>query len=336
MRVGTIGTSVITERMISALQQAGHPVVAVCSRSAAKGREFADRHGVKKAYSDLESMLQDPDIDTIYVASPNSLHYGQARRALKTGHDVICEKPFTSTREQAVDLFETAEKHGRRIFEAITTLYTPNYRLLKANLEKIGQPRVISCSFSQYSSRYQAYLDGQVTNVFDPAYDGGALRDLGVYNLHFVTGLYGMPDTMQMVTQRGYNGVDLDGTVILGWQDKHAVLTQAKNCSAPNCVLVEGEKGTLMVQSSPGRVQNLRFVPLKGDMIGKTEKDLSADIGIIQDENHMVYEVMEFARIMEENDESAYREAMAQTLRVMDILDILDPRPGAEVCRETA
>ena len=71
-------------------------------------------------------------------------------------------------------------------------------------------------------------------------------------------------------------------------------------------------------------------------MIGKTEKDLSADIGIIQDENHMVYEVMEFARIMEENDESAYREAMAQTLRVMDILDILDPRPGAEVCRQTA
>ena len=50
----------------------------------------------------------------------------------------------------------------------------------------------------------------------------------------------------------------------------------------------------------------------------------------------MVYEVMEFARIMEENDESAYREAMAQTLRVMDILDILDPRPGAEVCRQTA
>ena len=157
-----------------------------------------------------------------------------------------------------------------------------------------------------------------------------------MYNLHFVTGLYGMPDTMQMVTQRGYNGVDLDGTVILGWQDKHAVLTQAKNCSAPNCVLVEGEKGTLMVQSSPGRVQNLRFVPLKGDMIGKTEEDLSADIGIIQDENHMVYEVMEFARIMEENDESAYREAMAQTLRVMDILDTLDPRPGAEVCRQTA
>ena len=71
-------------------------------------------------------------------------------------------------------------------------------------------------------------------------------------------------------------------------------------------------------------------------MIGKTEEDLSADIGIIQDENHMVYEVMEFARIMEENDESAYREAMAQTLRVMDILDTLDPRPGAEVCRQTA
>lgn len=328
MRVGTIGTSVITERMIDALQQTGNAVEAVFSRSQEKGEQLADKFGIGKVYTDLEAMLQDPDIDTVYVASPNSLHYAQAKRALETGHDVICEKPFTSSRKQAAGLFETAAANDRRIFEAITTLYTPNYRLLKDNLKKTGQPRVITCNFSQYSSRYQSYLDGNVTNVFDPAFDGGALRDLGVYNLHFVTGLFGSPETVQMTAQRGFNGVDLNDTVILGWPDKHAVLTQAKNCSAPNCVLVEGEKGTLMVQSSPGRVQNLRFVPLKGDMIGKRDADLSSDLGIVQEDNHMVYEVQEFQRILEEKDEQAYEAARNQTLLVMDLLDQLDPKDG--------
>ncbi len=324
MKVGTIGTSVITERMIDALKQAGSEVVAVYSRGADKGREFADRNQVERVYMDLDSMLQDPDIDTVYVASPNSLHYTQAKQALETGHDVICEKPFASTTEQAQDLFETASRHGRRIFEAITTLYTPNYRLLQKSLHRIGEPRIVTANFSQYSSRYDAYLKGQVTNVFDPAFDGGALRDLGVYNLHFVTGLFGMPEKTFICAQHGDNQVDLGETVILQWPQMHAVLTSAKNCSAPNSVLIEGEKGTLMVNSSPGRVQNLRFIPLKGDMIGKKDTDASEDAGIRQLDNHMVYEVQEFQRILDENDEKSDQAARDQTMLVMQLLEQLE------------
>lgn len=85
----------------------------------------------------------------------------------------------------------------------------PNYRLLQKSLHRIGEPRIVTANFSQYSSRYDAYLKGQVTNVFDPAFDGGALRDLGVYNLHFVTGLFGMPEKTFICAQHGDNQVDL-------------------------------------------------------------------------------------------------------------------------------
>ena len=96
MKVGTIGTSFITEWLIQAMQDNGVEVVACYSRSEEKGKNLANKFNVKKVYTDFNEMLKDKEINFIYVASPNSLHYSYTKLALNSGKNVICEKPFFS------------------------------------------------------------------------------------------------------------------------------------------------------------------------------------------------------------------------------------------------
>lgn len=323
MKVGTIGTSVITTRMIDALKNTGNEVNAVYSRSEAKAKEFADTWGAPKAYSDLDAMLKNADIDTIYVASPNSLHYEQAKKALEAGKHVIGEKPFTSTVEQAKELYALAEEKGLYIFEAITTIHLPNYKAIAEAIKegRIGNPKVVTGNYSQYSSRYTPYLEGKVTNIFDPAFDGGALQDINVYNIHFITGLFGKPETVTYYPNKGFNGIDTSGMLVLQYPGFTALAVGAKDCSAPCEVWLEGDKATIGVLSSPGQVRTVRYYPPKGDMTGKKDADTSQDMGIVQNANHMDYEAADFKRIIEEDDRAAYEALKAQTLVVAEILE---------------
>lgn len=332
MKTGTIGTSVITTRMIDALKNTGNEVTAVYSRSADKAREFAASQGVKKAYSDLNAMLADPEIDTIYVASPNSLHYEQARKALLAGKHVIAEKPFTSTRAQAEELFALAEEKGLYLFEAITTTHLPNYLMIKEAVRdgKIGKPRLVTGNYSQYSSRYNAYLEGKVTNIFDPKFDGGALQDINVYNIHFIAGLFGRPRSVTYHPNKGFNGIDTSGLLVMEYPDFTAVAVGAKDCSAPCEVWLEGDKATIGVHSSPGQVRTVRYYPPKGDMTGKKDADNSTDLSLPTHANHMDYEAADFRRIIEEDDRPAYEQLKAQTLLVAEILEMAKAQRDAK------
>ena len=111
MKVGTIGSGVIVDRMIEAMKMTqGIEVCAVYSRTLLRAQEFAQKHHISKYYDDLDKMLNDDDLDTIYVASPNGLHYSQSKQALLAGKHVICEKPFVPTVQEAIDLFTIAKE----------------------------------------------------------------------------------------------------------------------------------------------------------------------------------------------------------------------------------
>lgn len=190
MKVGTIGSGVIVDRMIEAMKMTqGIEVCAVYSRTLLRAQEFAQKHHISKYYDDLDKMLNDDDLDTIYVASPNGLHYSQSKQALLAGKHVICEKPFVPTVQEAIDLFTIAKEKKVYIFEAITTIHLPNYKITASHLKDLGDIKMIQCNFSQYSSRYEKYKAFEVTNVFDPAFSGGSLMDINVYCIHFVVGL---------------------------------------------------------------------------------------------------------------------------------------------------
>lgn len=322
MRVGTIGSGVIVDRMIEAMQLVdGIEVEIVYSRSLEKAKAFAQKHGIERYCDDLSQMMNDPNVDTIYVASPNALHYPQSKMALEHGKHVICEKPFTASRKETQELFDLAKEKGVYIFEAITTIHLPNYRIVKEHLDKVGQIKFVQCNFSQYSSRYGKYKEREVTNVFDPAMQGGALKDINVYCLHFVTGLFGKPETMQYIANKGFNGVDTSGVVLMTYPEMIATCVGAKDSSSPNFVIIQGDEGTLRVYgSSCGVCMQVEFIPTKGDMIGKKDTNTSYDIGIEQDP-HMTYECKSFLSIIDNNDEDSYKDLCEQTMLVTGLME---------------
>ena len=322
MKVGTIGSGVIVDRMIEAMKMTqGIEVCAVYSRTLLRAQEFAQKHHISKYYDDLDKMLNDDDLDTIYVASPNGLHYSQSKQALLAGKHVICEKPFVPTVQEAIDLFTIAKEKKVYIFEAITTIHLPNYKITASHLKDLGDIKMIQCNFSQYSSRYEKYKAFEVTNVFDPAFSGGSLMDINVYCIHFVVGLFGKPDSVQYVCNRGFNGVDTSGTALLFYPDKFAICTGAKHSSSPNHVYSQGDQGTIRVYgSSCGVCAHVEVLPTKGDMIGKKDTSSSRDIGVDQ-KPHMIYECEDFLSIVQNHDSPAYEKLCQQTLDVVSILE---------------
>ena len=322
MKIGTIGSGTIVERFIQAIEMVnGVELVAVYSRSKAKAEAFAEKHNAKKAYVDIDEMLQDDEIDTIYVASPNSLHYTQALKALQAGKHVIDEKPFTSTLEECDSLIRTAKENGVFLFEAITTLYLPNYKIIKENLKTIGNIHLVTCNFSQFSSRYGKYINHEQSNAFDPAFSGGALMDINVYNVHFIVGLFGKPKNYQYFPNIGYNGIDTSGIMIMEYDNFIATLIGAKDSSSEYFCFIQGDKASLkMSGASTGVCKDVDIVPLKGDQIGISNPVDSSNRISIEQIMHMTYEVEAFRDIIKNNETERYMELLQHTRDVMEII----------------
>lgn len=318
MKLATIGSGKIVDTMFKAIEDIdGIEPVAVYSRTQQKADEFAKKHQVPKAYSDMDQMLADDEIDTVYIATPNALHYPQAKKALEAGKHVILEKPFTTSVEQAEDLFETAEKNGKMIFEAITSIHTPNYGLMKDNLSLVGTPRQGLFNYSQYSSRYDKFKEGVVTNAFDPAMDGGALTDINLYNIYLAAALFGMPEGIAYYPVYGFNGIDTSGSLILQYPNFVVTCIGSKDSSSENIAVVQGDEGTLKVsEGSTGRMMRVDFEPVMKEDEHLDARKISIDQGL-----HMTYEFMDFLTALNENNQEMYNACKEATLNVQKILE---------------
>ncbi|MBR3349853.1 MAG: Gfo/Idh/MocA family oxidoreductase, partial [Solobacterium sp.] len=197
MKLGIIGTGMIVENFLPFLvKMEGLEIKALLStpHSLDKAREMADRFGIADVTADFEELCG-MDIDTVYVAVPNFMHFDYCRKALKRKLNVIVEKPMVSNLQEATQLKQLAEENQCFLFEAITTLYLGNYKKVQEWLPRIGTIKLAQSQYSQYSSRYNAFRSGEVLPAFDPAKAGGALMDLNLYNIHYIMGLFGKPES---------------------------------------------------------------------------------------------------------------------------------------------
>lgn len=258
MNIGILGTGSIARTMAAEFAKVpAFRCEAVCSRQQATGEALAQQFGIPKVYTDYDAMLADPDIELVYIATPNSLHYAQTKAALLAGKNVLCEKPFVPTVAEADELIALAKEKHLFLFEAITTAHHPNYALAKQYLDDIGSLRIVSCTFCQYSSRYDAFMNGQTHPVFDPAYCGGALMDLNIYNIYFVVGLFGDPKAVHYYPNRNANGIDTSGILILEYPNFVCQCTAAKDYSAHNSAQIIGTEGSILIEPSSSTCQKL-------------------------------------------------------------------------------
>lgn len=262
MKLALLGTGKIVRELLPVLEGLGICPCALLGteRSRERGEELARQFQIPRLYLDYGELLEG-EADTVYVALPNSAHFEYARAALLRNKHVIVEKPMVLTAEEFGQLRALARDRGLILVEAMTLHYLPALGQMKADLPLLGPLRLCSVNYSQYSSRYDAFLRGEVAPAFDPALGGGALMDLNVYNLHAFLYLFGPPQgaTYAPNMQRG---VDTSGVLTLDYGEMKAVCAAAKDCQGPNRTLLTGERGWMELQgplsSGPGYQITLR------------------------------------------------------------------------------
>lgn len=313
MNIGTIGTGQIVHEILKGVQMAGNVSCgAVYSRKQETGAALAEPFGVEKVYTDMEAFLSDSELDTIYIASPNSLHAEHARLALEHGKHVLLEKPFTPTLREAESLFQLAEERGLFLLEAITTQSLPNYKALRDLLPQVGRVKIVQCSYSQYSSRYDALLAGKVTNAFDPAFAGGALMDINLYNISLAVSLFGKPAETAYFANRHANGVDVSGVAVLRYPDFVCTCEGAKDTWGVNAVQIQGEEGFLYVRDGANWISEVTL---------ETKGGHRESFNRQEEARHWHYEVKELAAFLETNDRAAYECRKQLTLGVVETLE---------------
>ena len=320
MKIGSIGTGFITDWVLGQmLEYEENKYEAIYSRKEETALFLKEKYHVNKVYTNLEEMMLDKEIDTIYVASPNSMHDKHAIMAMKAGKNVILEKPFASNVKECEELIRESKETNQYLFEAITTVYNPNFLEIKKQLTNIQPIRLVECNFSQYSRKYDAYLEGKNPNVFTTQYSGGALMDLNIYNIHYVIGLFGMPLDVMYHTNLEENGIDISGVLILKYQDFIATLTASKNSIGKTFAQIQGEKGSIYTEGPTSKMLNLTVNI-------RNSNEYTIDLQK-RDSTHYFY-TGEMMRIIKENDRTKCDAMLRHTLHVMKVIDLAKKSAG--------
>lgn len=315
MKLTVVGTGKIVEEALPIITATnGIQVQALVStpRSQEKAKALADHYQIQDLYTDLEEALTNPNTDTVYVATPNHLHYEMTKAALLAGKHVICEKPFTLKEAQAQELAEIAKRKQLILLEAITNLYLENFAVLKEELTNLGDIKIVDCNYSQYSSRYDAFKEGVIAPAFDPEKGGGALRDLNIYNIHLVVALFGEPTSVDYLPNME-RGVDTSGILILDYTDFKVVCIAAKDCSAEVRTTIQGNRGSLIVAGESNTLPQVQVTEngIEPRVINKNGS-----------EHRMAAEFRVFQAIIDERDFERAQEALDHSLKVMKVLDL--------------
>ena len=309
MKLGIIGTGMIVKTALPCLaNMPEYTLQAIASTEKSKdvAQQLSEQYNIKEVYTDYLSLLNDKEVETVYVATPNNLHYIMCQNALLKGKNVICEKPFTSNYNQLVELMKLAEEKQLFLLEAIAPTFYPNVKELKNLLPLIGRIKIVDANYSKYSSRYTAFKQGKIMPAFDVACCGGALMDLNIYNLHMLALLFGESTKIQYHANIE-KGIDTSGIVTVDYPDFKAVLIGSKDCNGNNCFCIQAEQGMINITPSIDGTKDIKVIMQDEVKEYPAEKDV----------HYMYYEFKEFERIIREKDYASANKLAQTSLIVM-------------------
>jgi predicted dehydrogenase len=214
IRWGVVGPGAIAIGFAEAMAQSdGGSIVAVASRSAVRAATFGDRFKIPTRYGDYEALAVDPDVDVVYVATPQSRHEPDTLTLLRAGKHVLCEKPFALSARQGARMVAEARARGLFLMEAIWSRYLPAYRSVVDVIGegRIGEPLLVEADFG---FRRPVEPDHR---LFDLALGGGALLDLGIYPIQLCSLVLGSPEHVVADGVVGATGVDEVNAAILSY-----------------------------------------------------------------------------------------------------------------------
>lgn len=323
MKVGILGAGMIVHDLLTFIHQVeGVELMAICALPEEKEKieKMSKEHHIASVYVDYDEMLKDEQVEVVYVAVNNHLHYQMSMKALQAGKHVICEKPFTSNLQELEELYAFAKQKQLFLLEAITTQYLPNVLKMKELLSEVGNVKIVSANYSQYSSRYNAFKEGTILPAFDVTKSGGALMDLNIYNIHLMVALFGEPQHVAYQANVE-KGIDTSGIITLDYGTFKAVLIGAKDCKAPIMTSIQGDQGCLVLDTPANNASCFKL--LKND---QSENQYDEQHG----KHRMYFEFVEFVKIFNEKDTSRVDEMMQKSLIAMKIATLARQSAGVQ------
>lgn len=335
VRFATIGTSGICERFLEALGEAtGVECVGAYSRDLGRAREFGARFGARLAFDSLEELAASPEVDAVYIASPNGAHASQALAMIGGGKHVLVEKALAANEAQARAVFDAARERGVVALEAMRNLHVPTFAAIERIVaSELGAVRLATLRFSKVTSRMARLRAGERLNIFDPALAGGSLMDIGVYCVEPAVALFGRPQTIRALAVTTdvpgcaegdpYGTIDLAGEALLGYGDKVVSLSFGKMTDDLLPSQVEGERATLLWDQTScpvnPRIHDHEDKGLIFRMEGMTTRPVDVEVP----DNDMVCEIDDFVAAVAGDPEALRARERLERVTV-DSLAVMD------------
>ena len=247
VRWGVLSTAnIATEQVIPAIQAAARcRVTAIASRNLDRARETAGKLGIEQAYGSYGQLLNDPDIDAVYIPLPNHLHAEWSIAAARAGKHILCEKPIALSVAETETMIAAAEEAGVILREAFMYQFHPSWQRAKelVNDGEIGEVIAINTWFSYFNDD-----PDNIRNILD--YGGGALMDIGCYCIHLSRFIYGSEPTATKATVRRdpESGVDIATAGLLEFGDRMATFTCSTRTEPDQRVDIYGTEGRIHIE----------------------------------------------------------------------------------------
>jgi D-xylose 1-dehydrogenase (NADP+, D-xylono-1,5-lactone-forming) len=204
VRLGLLSTADINRKVIPGAHASDKvDLIAVASRDQARAEEYAKTWDIERAYGSYDALLDDADVDAVYISLPNNMHREWSIRSLEAGKHVICEKPFSKRPEDVEAAFDAAERTGRLLTEAFMYRHNPQSAKLVELVRDgaVGELRVVRSAFS-----YSLYETENIRLRTDV--EGGSLMDVGCYCVSGSRLLAGEPEAVSGQAYLGPSGTD--------------------------------------------------------------------------------------------------------------------------------
>lgn len=245
-RWGIIGTGGIATAFVTDLGLLPDAeVVAVGSRSQESADAFGDSFDIARRHPSYQSLVEDPDVDVVYVSTPHTGHFAAAMLAIEAGKAVLCEKPFTLNATEAAELVAAARRRGVFLMEAMWTRFLPHVVRIRELLADgiLGDIRTVQADHGQWSPHDPEH------RLLNPALGGGALLDLGIYPVSFASMVLGTPSRVAAVSTPASTGVDAQTSLLLEHPGgQHAVLTTTLEARSPTRAAIVGTLARIEIE----------------------------------------------------------------------------------------
>ena len=316
MRVGIIGTGWIAEKAAITLRGLSEcEAYAVGSRTLERAEAFAKEWGIAKACGSYAELINDPDVDLVYVGTPHSHHYDVTKEALLAGKPCLVEKAFMANYRQAKEIVDIAREKNVFLAEAIWTRYQPVVKMVRDLIDsgRIGTPRLVTATLG--------YSMGEKPRIMRPDLCGGALLDLGVYALNFVR-MFFPADIVSMESQcvKSKTGMDLTNAISIILADGVLCnLQSSAACVGDNIGVIAGTDGNLIIDN----INNPQKIT-----VNTHDREFVEDIHVPQQITGYEYQFLACRQALADGLLEPREMPLEETLYVMQLMDGLRQKWG--------